>query len=273
MTTWAGTLSRHWRACSRFERAQDRFLYCYGRFLRRTRLRLPGRGSTVQVRLRGEQAPFGLRLASTDWLVLEEIYLQGEYGLVRDVVKDARMIVDLGANVGFSLRYWQKLFPDAHVIAMEPDAGNCRICLQNLRMANLGAQVTLLQAGAGPRRGRGQLTNGDGEWSFRVVEAPPGGQAPVELLPLSEVLATYANGRTVDLLKCDIEGAEQQLFRHCESWIGRVAAIAVELHPPYGVDELMADLTRAGGQFVLAGKLREKTYPLLLLHRKQAALL
>jgi FkbM family methyltransferase len=268
MTNCIATLSRHWRTCSQLERLQDRFFYCYGRILRRTGLKLPGRRSTVHVRLRGERVPFHLRLGSTDWLVLEEIYLQGEYSLVREFVKSAQTIVDLGANAGFSLRYWQKLFPNARIIAMEPDPGNCVICRENINAAKLEGQVTLLQAGAAPQRSRARLVDGNGEWTYRVVEARPGEEAPVELLSLSEVLEAHATEQTIDLLKCDIEGAERQLFGQCESWIGRVATIAIELHPPYSVEDLMADLRRAGAHFVIAGKMREKTYPLVLLRQE-----
>jgi hypothetical protein len=162
MTSWVAILSRHWRTSSRLERPQDRFFYFYGRVLRRTTLELPGRRSVVKVRLRGERVPFHLRLSSTDWLVLEEIYQQGEYSMVGEVVKRADTIVDLGANAGFSVRYWHGLFPDARIIALEPDPGNCAICRQNIRAANLEDQVTILQAGVGPLRCRARLVNGHG---------------------------------------------------------------------------------------------------------------
>jgi hypothetical protein len=86
-------------------------------------------------------------------------------------------------------------------------------------------------------------------------------------MPLGEVLDGYAKGQTIDLLKCDIEGAEYHLFRDCGRWIQQVAAIAIELHPPYCLKDLMADLTRAGAHFVIAGEMRAKTYPLVLLLR------
>jgi FkbM family methyltransferase len=270
VTNWIATLSRHWRTSVQLERLQDRFFYCYGRILRRTSLNLPGRRSAVQVRLRGERVPFHVRLSSTDWLVLEEIYLQGEYSLIKEHVKNARAIVDLGANAGFSLRYWQKLFPDARIIAMEPDAGNCLICRQNIHAAKLEGQVILLQAGAGPQRCRARLEDGNGEWSYRSVEARPGEEGPIELMPLSEVLDAHARDQEIDLLKCDIEGAERQLFGDCASWIRRVAAIAIELHPPYSQEDLMNDLARAGASFVIEGRIREKTYPLVLLRRKSS---
>src|SRR5215468_9031420 len=125
-------LKRHLRTASHLARLQDRLLYCYGRILRRTSLRLPGKHSLVKIRLRGEAVPFYVRLASTDWLVLEEIYLHGEYAGVDGLITGPRMIVDLGANAGFSVRYWQKLFPKARIIALEPDPENCLVCRHNI---------------------------------------------------------------------------------------------------------------------------------------------
>jgi hypothetical protein len=67
--------------------------------------------------------------------------------------------------------------------------------------------------------------------------------APVDdTPPQGDVVAQETRGITVpalldaygivhvDIFKIDIEGAEKELFEHCEAWIGRVDALIVELH-------------------------------------------
>ena len=272
MTTFIETLTRHCRTLGRFPRLRDRAFYVYGRILRRISWPLPGRRTAIQVQLLGQPAPFHLRLGSTDWLVLEEIFQKDEYTFVREEVKEACWIVDLGANVGYSLRYWQNLFPKARMVAMEPEPGNCLICLRNLCTAGLQSQVKLLQAGVGARRDHMRLVDfGDGEWAYRTIGNENTDERSVEVLPLAEVLETHAKGQRIDLLKCDIEGAERELFEDCGAWIGRVEAIVIELHPTYGLPALMQALNRAGADFQVAVHMQQKTCPVVLLRRATGA--
>jgi len=53
----------------------------------------------------------------------------------------------------------------------------------------------------------------------------------------------------IDLLKCDIEGSEIELFADCRDWIHRVKALLVETHAPYTVQQLYAALRANGWNF------------------------
>jgi FkbM family methyltransferase len=265
------TAIRHLRMLSQFPRLRDKALYVYGRILRSVSWPLPGRMAVVLVELRDHPVPFHLRLGATDWLVLEEIFFKDEYAFVGEITKDARWIVDLGANVGYSLRYWQTLFPNAQMIAMEPEPGNCAICARNIGSAGLESKVELLKAGVGARTGQLNLVDkGEGEWAYRT-EANSGknGQV-VEVMTLADVLESHARDERVDLLKCDIEGAERELFDDCRSWIQRIDAIVIELHPPYTLPELLTALKRAGANFEVARVLDRKLCPVVLLRRTDA---
>ena len=72
----------------------------------------------------------------------------------------------------------------------------------------------------------------------------------------------------VDLLKCDIEGTEKELFAGCAPWIGRVRHLAVETHPPYTPDDLYAALGAAGWEFDVVEEKRYAQSPRLYLKRK-----
>jgi FkbM family methyltransferase len=265
------TVSSHRKTLSGFAGLRDRALYVYGRILRRCSWSLPGRHSIAQVRLRGQSNPFHLRLASTDWLVLEEIFQRDEYACVRENVKEAAWIVDLGANVGYSLRYWQTLFPKARVIAMEPEPDNCLVCSRNIMSAGLEGQVKLLQAAAGASHSRMRLLDvGKGEWAYRTGAEDAGGGRSVEALPLAEILADHAKDQIIDLLKCDIEGAEEELFADCHAWIGQVDAIVIELHQPYGLADLQAALKKAGADFQIVSQMNRKSCPVVMLRRTKS---
>jgi len=65
---------------------------------------------------------------------------------------------------------------------------------------------------------------------------------------VGEILQTHGIG-ILDLLKCDIEGAEREVFAACDAWIGRVRCMVVEVHDGLGIPELAHALARAGGRF------------------------
>lgn len=211
---------------------------------------LPGRGREVAVRLAGREQPFHLRLGTSDWHVLEEIFFDGEYAIADEFARDSiRTIVDLGANVGYSVLLWKTRFPEARVIAVEPDANNMAVAKRN---AEALPGVTLIEGCATARSGHVTLDRSGGEaWAFRVGAPPKTGSTGADAIraySMDDLLqaAAVPNDAPIDLLKCDIEGGEAELFADCRSWIGRVRHVIIELHRPYRSEQFFADLARGG---------------------------
>jgi FkbM family methyltransferase len=150
-----------------------------------------------------------------------------EYGPIPESVSPG-LIVDCGAYAGYSAVSFLERYPEAELIAIEPDPGNAAIARQNL--APYGERATLIEAAVWPhttplRMRRGAF--GDGrEWSFQVEACPPGETPDVEGIALEDVFAS----RTVDLLKVDIERGELELFSGPCPWLRLVRTIAIELH-------------------------------------------
>jgi FkbM family methyltransferase len=207
-----------------------------------------------------------------DRAVLEEIQVCGVYDALfsRDP-GSVRRIVDLGANVGFSVRLWLERFPQAQVIAVEPD-------IENLRMARLnaaavpdhGRRVTWVQACASATPGEVFLDRTGETWGYSMSRCPVGRDNDViPAFNMEQILAMQSDPGCpepwlIDLLKCDIEGAEQSLFADCESWIRRVRWLLLEVHQPYGSDGLLSDLRRASAQFDLQVLHHEPEHQVLL---------
>src|SRR5258705_8638429 len=126
-------IGRHWRKRKLYRRTTDWIWSLYNRALNRPTGRiLPGRGRIRPVRVAALDQPLYIRLGTTDWLVLEELYLDDGYGAVLRNLPDARQIIDLGSNIGLSVRLWQKHYPHAHIVAVEPDDDNFNICRMNV---------------------------------------------------------------------------------------------------------------------------------------------
>jgi len=210
----------------------------------------PCAGRAVRVRFAGIPEPFFARLGASDMSIMDQVFRCGEYAAVSSLpVESTRQIIDLGSNAGFTLRLWKRLYPGARVIAVEPDESNYRTLLKNLDAIGgpEKAGVSPFRACVADKPGRVFLTGGANE-SGRVMSHAPGQGVEVEAVTMPQLLERAGFSGPIDLLKCDIEGAEQELFRDCGAWIGRVRNLIAETHPPYSAAALAADVARCGGR-------------------------
>jgi len=189
--------------------------------------------------------PLYIRPFTSDLAVLISLHGADEYGRVRKYLDSAQSIIDLGANVGASIRLWAKWFPEAHIVAVEPDPDNYRLAVKNVPVA-VRERVRLLHCAAHDSNGFLYLNRDCEPWSVRTKEAASNSRSvkvgTVTMPQLIEHLPTSH----LDLLKCDIEGAEEAVFRDCRSWISKVRVIIVETHHPYSMERLQEDLRKAG---------------------------
>lgn len=176
------------------------------------------------------QYPIFLRYQSSDAKVFIQIFVEQEYLCLKDI-RDPKLIIDCGANVGFSSIYFLNHFPNSHIIAIEPDPDNFAICQKNL--APYGERVTLIQAGVWSKTVGLNLKTDyrDGRgWAVQVEECPEGQTPDIQAVDLTSLLqdAPYTE---IDLLKVDIERSEAVLFaEHYEEWLSHTKNIAIELH-------------------------------------------
>lgn len=252
-TGWRRTFGNLWRRRHGYRYFRDWLLSIYHRAVLRFRsFPLPGRLSVCRVWIKGVPEPFYVRLGTTDWYVLEEIYLDNVYApLVDDPPNMVRQIVDLGANTGFSIRLWQMHFPSALIAAVEPDEANMRMCRQNILRDTADSRTRLVQACVAATGRRVSLDRSAGAWGFIMREASPQEEEIVEARTLPQILAECEMEGTIDLLKCNIEGAESEVFANCGDWINRVRRLAVQVHLPYTPEKFLEDLDRSGSRLAI----------------------
>jgi FkbM family methyltransferase len=202
-----------------------------------------------RVRLAGHDRPFFVRLGTSDWWVLEEIFLHGEYDVLNRVdLGPVRRVLDLGANCGFSIRLWQEQFAGAKIIAVEPDPDNVRLCRMNAG-EDTSSVLTLIQACVAATERTVYLDRAGQDWGIVMRDEGAGGGSAVQTVTMARILSDWGAEAGVDLLKCDIEGAEAELFGACQPWIGRVRNLVVEVHEPYTIARLVADISSHGHRF------------------------
>jgi FkbM family methyltransferase len=186
-----------------------------------------------KLKLKGYPYPFFFRHGASDVRVIRQIFLKEQYGELQGE-KNVSRIIDCGANIGCSAVYFLSKYPDAELIAIEPDEDNCRLLRKNLEP--FGERARVLQAAVWSsdqrlRIDRGQFGDGK-EWSYQVRVCRADEQADVSALGLETVINKF-NWEQVDLLKIDVEGAERELFASgYVPWLSRTRNLAIELHDP-----------------------------------------
>lgn len=177
------------------------------------------------------RAPLVFRYNSSDPNVFSQIFITDEYRPLTDL-RDVKSIVDCGAYVGFSSTYFLSRFPEAHVLAVEPDPRNYHLLKQNL--SPYRERVTTINAAVWSRRVGLKLRSGhpgeETEWVTTVRECRQGEHADLQAVDMEKLLQLN-NHDEIDILKMDIEGAEAVVFsENFEPWIKKVRAFAIELH-------------------------------------------
>lgn len=175
--------------------------------------------------------PLAYRPGSSDLKVYQQIFVEREYRALDHLQTDG-LILDCGANVGYSSAYFLSRYPKATVIAVEPDAANFELLRRNT--AAYGKRIRAIKAGIWSRScGLKVVHAGVGvEWGVTVREcrADQGETSDVEAVDIATLLKDSGFER-ISILKMDIERSELEVFRPgCTEWLSKCDAIAIELH-------------------------------------------
>ena len=189
-------------------------------------MRDPNPSALTTVRARSLQHPFTVRGGTTDVgefvvTVCRSVYAHG-------LPAGARVVFDLGANVGDTGAWFLSRYPDATVISVEPDDDNYAIAARNL--APYGERSVLVRAAVWCEDGHVRLrVNRDWKSGSRVENAE-GLAVDVPAISIPSLMRAYGI-HEIDVVKCDIEGAEEQVFAvDPDEWLARTHVLCIEIH-------------------------------------------
>lgn len=184
----------------------------------------------------------GLRLRIADpwdaYIMAKDIWLHGIY---RAKITGPRpYVIDAGSHVGFAAVASREAYPTAEVLAIEPDPGLHAALCENVAANCPGVRCLRAAVGATAGRARLELAGSSGG---RL--AASGGGPEVEVIALPDLL-----DRPVDLLKLNIEGAEQDALPACGERLRQVSHLVCEYHhfpgTPRNLPRLLDLLTAQG---------------------------
>ena len=159
------------------------------------------------------------------------------------------IIIDCGANMGLSVLFFSKYYPDAKIIAFEPEQKILDVLQENIRSYQLN-QVDLHSTAVWDEKTTLHFFT-DGGMGGSVTNQYSQ-QVPVSIP--TERLADFLDQR-IDLLKMDIEGAEFRVLLDCEKKLHLVDHLFIEYHSfrneEQQLDSLLQLLKRNGFRYHL----------------------
>jgi FkbM family methyltransferase len=179
------------------------------------------------------------RLNRGDVRAIAEVWMTHTYELPFEI--RARNIIDLGANIGAASVWLARRYGCSKLVAVEPVPDSAALARINLERAGIFAEI--FSAAVGTANGRARfMVSKDSTWGRLGPEG-----IDVELISPQAVVDRFGPGERIDLVKIDIEGAEQDLFEGDLSWLQRVDCLVIELHADR-VDwrDIISTLTRLG---------------------------
>jgi FkbM family methyltransferase len=193
--------------------------------------------ATLSTRL-GE---INIRPYDSDMSVLRQVFIRKDYDLSRFIQMESvkqtyddllrrgvsPVIIDAGANIGAASLWFSNLFPQAKIIAIEPDAMNAELCRRNCAGR---PNIQIVQAAIGSSQGTVKIkkANHDNDsWSIQT-ERDDGNGVPI--VTIAELLKNDTDNSNPLIVKIDIEGFEKDLFVSGTEWLSRVSLLIIELH-------------------------------------------
>jgi FkbM family methyltransferase len=200
------------------------------------KLRNAGRDERYQT---GEIRFFGVDFSYVDatslMAGLREIYIDECYKF--EASNQEPRIIDCGANVGLSVFYFKHLYPLAKIQAFEADPVICAALRTNVTSAGF-SDVDVHNRAVWVANEPVDFRT-EGGFSGRVT-------MPGDLLSVTRVDGFRLRDlldEPVDLLKIDIEGAENQVISDCADRLRNVSSLFLEYHShqdaPQQLDEIL----------------------------------
>jgi hypothetical protein len=181
---------------------------------------------------------YAMRFGTSDYEVFNQVILQKNYKnliefYTRSFGSDAKLIYDLGANVGYSAMYFSNAFKNnCNIRCFEPFDSNIEILKLNTKKFDkievfhnaIWKENSFLKFNKEFRDKK--------EWSISISE---GTESDYDVLGLS-LAELIIQEIKVDILKIDIEGSEKILFQDKEyalKFLQNVKCICIEIHDEF----------------------------------------
>ncbi len=170
---------------------------------------------------------------------IREIFIDEIY---KQQLRPDSYIIDCGANIGLSIIYLKTRFPQARILAFEPDETNFKLLEENIR--TFGFSDVILKKEAVWTENTTLRFSESGTMSSKIDQSGNTGLKTVRATRLKDLM-----NEPIDFLKLDIEGAEYAVLNDIHPVLSMVKSLFVEYHGLFSqLNELSEMLERVREQ-------------------------
>lgn len=190
---------------------------------------------SVYVFIRELDRKIVMRPWTGDFATLRRVIWDKEYEFE---LNDVKSVVDLGANIGISTIMLANKFPNAKIIALEPEMYNFQLLRMNVKGLS---NISILNNAIWYKDGTVEIINFDVKSNeFKCANSNGSSNSQqIESISIPTLMHRY-NLKTIDLLKVDVEGAEEELFAKGNlDWIVKTNCCIIEIHSPNFQSDLL----------------------------------
>ena len=194
----------------------------------------------IQISINKER--YLIRRYGSDLKVFEQIIIRGEYNHILNLIKKAGLanselnIVDCGSNIGLFSVWIMNKAKVKKIISVEADKENYSFNNYFIHKINFENKIQLLNRAIWSNSSlvlgvSNQFRDGL-QWAKSVVPTVDFDQETVCSISLNQILDDFID-QQVDVLKIDIEGAENVVFGNldsCDRMLRNTKIIAIEIH-------------------------------------------
>jgi FkbM family methyltransferase len=189
----------------------------------------PGYNALREVRLSGGST-LRYRFNRGDLQSIREVWLDECYALPFSL--HPKTILDLGANIGMASLWFQQRYQPTQLLAVECDPDNAGITRLNFSSNGLPGDV--LEAAVGASSGTAVFSRSTASNLGSLAPSPLASSNAANLIQVPMVsmgeLISRFDQASVDLIKMDIEGAEEAVFSNHPEWLHQTKALIIEWH-------------------------------------------
>ncbi len=182
----------------------------------------------------------------SDYEVFEQIFNFKEYEIfvnlfnLNNEFSNKKIIIDAGANVGYTTLFFADKFSDFSIFSIEPSQDNFELCVKNTSYKNIKLYNRALSEKANMRYTIERDFRDKKDWSITTKEDDLGVVLGISVKEIiDENKLDY-----ISLLKIDIEGAERFIFKEENdlSYLSITQIIAIEIHDEFNVRKSIENL-------------------------------
>jgi FkbM family methyltransferase len=196
----------------------------------------------------------------SDYDVFKQIFNFEEYKIILSLLSNnppflngEKVLIDAGANVGYSTVYFLNYNIFSKVFCIEPSSSNVEVLRKNINLLDISNNIFIYENGlCGRENVRFELGNSfrDGrDWSNTTNENYNG---TISGITINQIVR-YNNLKEITFLKVDIEGAERFIFNNESdiSFLNITKIIAIEIHDEFLIRDVIYKILKEKGFLIL----------------------